>query len=120
MNPNLTQEAWDAELANHRNRGIVPKDLTPEQAKQQAAGFVTLVLTSLCKSYANQVRKKANQAPIRIRIPEEISRWISDKVEDVDDFSGNMGSKTYQTLANKLLAELRAFEHDFTQQKQSS
>jgi len=113
MSAELTKEAWDAELLAYKSRHRLPDHLTDEQAQKHFASLVTSALKSLVSRYANHVRKKNKQAPVHIRVPDVITTWISEKVSAVDDFSGHFGSRTYQSIANELLGELRDFEDHF-------
>lgn len=111
--PTLSQEAWDAALEQHENRYRIPERLTDEQAVQHFSSIGSAALTSLVGRYANKARAKQNLPPIRVNIPKDIAKWIESKIQSLDTVSGHLGSKSYQSIANLMLTELREIEHTF-------
>jgi hypothetical protein len=111
--PNLSQEAWDAALEQHRNRYRIPERVTNEQALDHFSTIGRMALKSLMSSYANRVRAKQRLTPIRLVISHDMATWIESQIQSLDSVSGHLGSKSYQTIANAMLPKLRALEHTF-------
>lgn len=111
----LSHETWEAAKTHHFVRG----PLTQEEAGEQAYKVVRMAMFGFAKSYGNRIRKKENKPPIpaAVHLPVAVSNWIESQLEAVDSFSGHMGAKTYQTLANAFLAQLRAAEQHFLNHK---
>lgn len=111
--PDLSQEAWDAALEQHQNRYRIPERLTEQQAIEHFSAIGRMALTSLVSRYANKAREKQKLAPIRVKIPQSLTNWIESQIESLDSVSGHLGSRTYSSIANSMLSELRAIEHTF-------
>lgn len=109
----LTQEMWDNAKKEYENRNRIPSNLTPEQAKAQFYAIARSALLGATVSYGNHIRKKDKLPPVTVRTPPDLAKWIEEQLANLDKSTGNYGIRSYHTIANAMLANLRDAENWF-------
>lgn len=50
---------------------------------------------------------------MRVKIPQSVQDWLSEQIDSIDAATGRVGSRSYRSLANGLLNQMRGLEHHF-------